>query len=181
MDPLSIELKNDKLEATLYKKLELNELVKLPFEFSLLKGDNVRLKIDEDRSKVRIKGLNTKRYDETAQAIFDGPEEDKYVLLKEKVDIGKDSITIVYGADKQFKAVLDLNSVVLTIYYQDHPQVSFNSKQLLNFEHFRSEEENVQNVHSELELTFDMFHDSFADSKDDSLRLGPESACSGIP
>lgn len=180
VDPLSIELKNDKLEATLYKKLELNELVKLPFEFSLLKGDNVRLKIDEDRSKVRIKGLNTKRYDETAQAIFDGPEEDKYVLLKEKVDIGKDSITIVYGADKQFKAVLDLNSVVLTIYYQDHPQVSFNSKQLLNFEHFRSEEENVQNVHSELELTFDMFHDSFADSKDDSLRLGPESVAADI-
>ncbi|KAF3986910.1 hypothetical protein FT663_04677 [Candidozyma haemuli var. vulneris] len=181
VDPQSLEvLEDQKIEGTILKKLESNELVWLPFELSLLKGDNVRFKIDEDRSGVNVKGVNTKRYDETAQAIFDAPETGKYDSLKDKVKITKESVTLTYGTDGQYKAVLDLNSVILTVFYKGEAQISFNSKQLLNFEHYRTEKTNGLHTHSELESTFDMFHDSFEDAKEDTRKLGPESVAGDI-
>lgn len=181
VDPESVNIvKGQKIEGKILKKLELNELVSLPFELLLLVGDNVRFKIDEDRSSVNIEGVNTKRYDETVKAVFDEPEEKKYLPLEDRVKIEKESITITYGTDNQFKAVLDLNAVSLAVYYKEEVQVSFNSKQLLNLEHFRTKENNEANTHSELELTFDMFLDSFADSRGDSRKFGPESVAGDI-
>lgn len=178
VDPHSIKVE-EKVTGLIYKKLELNELVSLPFELALLKGDNIRFKIDEDRTDVQIRGVNTKRYDQTAQAVFDEPEENKYDLL-ENVDVTKEHVTIVYGNEGQNKAVLDLNHVGLTIYRNDQPQVSFNSKQLLNIEHYRKEKENDLNVHSQLELTFDMWKDSFEDAKHDTRKFGPESVAADV-
>lgn len=178
VDPQSIKVE-DKVTGTILKKLELNELIWLPFELSLLKGDNIRFKIDEDRSDVHVKGVNPKRYDETAQAIFDGPEEQKIESL-EKVEVTKEKVTVVYGNQDQYKAVLDLNQVALTVYYNDEAQVSFNSKQLLNFEHYRPQKENEKHVHSQLELTFDMWKDSFEDAKHDTRKFGPESVAADL-
>lgn len=174
VDPDSVVIESNLVSGIVYKKLTLNALVTLPFQLSLNKGDNIRLKIDEDRSHVKLR-INPRRYDEAAASAFDGPEQEKREKLSENVQISSENVIVTYGENNQYTAELSFLPVRLSVSKNGKIQVVVNEKNFLNVEHFRTEEDNHLHINSQLESDFDMFHDSFGDSKGDTLPLGPES------
>lgn len=180
VDADSISVSDELIEGTIYKKLPLNTLVALPFELSLLKGDSIRFKIDEDRSNVHKGKLATKRYSGAASAVFDEEESKKRLKLpSESVQRTPKYLLLNFGLDGQYKAELQFSPVKFTLYNGDDVQIVVNENSFLNIEHYREEKDNEFNL-TELELDFDMFHDSFGDSKHDSLPFGPESVAVDI-
>lgn len=152
---------------------KLNEDVQLPFELSIVKGNSIRLKVDEKRS-VKFKNVNPKRYNETSKWAF----ENETLLLIEKSSVdfkyADDKIIIKYGDNHEFTAELIFNPVRLNVYFKGELQMIVNDQQFLNFEHFRVESENFKHI-SDVEIDFNMFEDNFKDSEDDKLPFGPES------
>lgn len=176
IDPASIAVEERVIAGKIFKKLPLNRLVELPFELSLLKGDSIRFKVDEDRSHVKSGKLTSRRFNETARAVFDEPELTKSQALDPtKIDKSGESIKISFGLDDQTSAVLQFNPVKLSLVHKNDVEVVVNEHSFLNVEHYRTENENASNLNLDLELDFDMFQDSFEDSKKDSLPFGPES------
>lgn len=181
VDPDSILIGESVIEGIIYKKLPLNSLVNLPFELSLLKGESVRFKVDEDRAKIDKGNLTTRRYNEASKFAFDEDEYAKRLeFLSEKIEKKINSVLFTFGPQDQNKAVLEFNPVKLTLYHQNEAQIVLNEKNFLNIEHYRTKEDNTANLRADLELNFDMFEDSFRDSNHDTLPFGPESVAVDI-
>lgn len=175
VNPESINVGEKAITGTIYKKLPLNALVSFPFELSLLKGDSIRFKIDEDREISKGK-LTPRRYNEASHAAFDEEEAEKYqVLVKEKIDKTTSDVLITFGQDDYYQAVLEFSPIRITLYRQGEDHVVVNGDNFFNIEHYREKDENVNHIRENLELDFDMFEDSFGDSKHDTLPFGPES------
>lgn len=175
VDPESVSLDANVVSGVIIKTLALGASIDLPFELSLLKGNNIRLKIDEDRSNVRVPKVNTKRYG-AAQAAFDEDESAKLQqLTTENVRVSSQGVIVTYGENSEYAASLGFGPIALTVFHDDEPEIIVNERSLLNVEHYRKEKDNSKHINTALETDFDMFHDSFEDSKQDSMPLGPES------
>lgn len=175
VSPESVNVGEKSIIGTIFKKLPLNSLVALPFELSLLKGESIRFKVDEDRQVTKGK-LTTRRYNEASHAAFDEKEEEKYqVLAAEKIAKTASDVLITFGLEDRYRAVLEFSPIKLTLYRRGVAQVIVNSDNFFNIEHFREKDDNVNHLWENLELDFDMFTDSFGDSKHDTLPMGPES------
>lgn len=166
IDAASVRVTPHAVVGNVVKPIPLG-LVELPFELHLL-GNAVRFAIDEDRSKVAVAGLNTTRY--AAIDVF-GP------LRKSVRDaVVAEKVTLPFG---EYTAVLAFDPIELRIEKDGKPQVSFNLQNLLNVEHYRKQEDNAHHL-SEMESDFDMFRDSFGDSQNDKMPLGPEAVAADI-
>lgn len=180
VSPDSIHVGEKAINGIIYKKLPLQSLVALPFELSVVKGESIRFKIDEDRQFTKGK-LTTRRYNEASKAAFDAHEPEKYEsLVSQNIDITANDISLAFGEELHYKAVLLFSPLRLILYRHDVIQVIVNEQNFLNIEHYREELDNVNNMWPDLELDFDMFKDSFEDSKKDSIPFGPESVAIDI-
>lgn len=171
IDPVSIEV-SDVIRADVVKALPNGlENVIFPLEISILEGDSVHVKVNEARSSQPGPGdfVNPNRYDETANWAFSRDID----TMRQTVEplITNDKITMDLGT---VEVVFNLNPVKVVILVNGSVQCIVNDRNFLNIEHYRNQEANSKHLHPE-ETEFDMFSDSFADAKDDSIPLGPES------
>ncbi|RCK64791.1 Glucosidase 2 subunit alpha [Candida viswanathii] len=140
-----------------------NKTVKLPFEISIVE-DNFRFRLNEERH-VQLEHVNPNRFNETEKWAFRPGVSKSDATVKEN----KDRLEVEYG---NHGVILQFHPIVFTFKYKGKEQLKVNAHQFLNVEHHRYEEEDDLLPQ---ESSFDMFHDSFPDSKLDSLPLGPES------
>lgn len=166
-DPSSIKYNETAVSGNLFKKLPGNQLVSFSFDLCLLKGDSVRLKIDEITPHARYAGA--------AESAFDEPESSKLLNIENNVSISDESIVLVYGPENRYKAELSLEDLSLRIMKDENTQISFNSHHFLNIEHRRLEDENGNHLYQDLESDFNMFSDSYPHSRLDTMPFGPES------
>lgn len=147
---------------------EQGKLVSLPFEISIVE-DSFRFKMDEkiDSRRPQSEVVNSKRYNETSKWAFT----DSINVGVPSLELTKDSAVIGFA---QQQVVLQFQPFKLSFYFKGEEQLVFNEQQFLNFEHWRLQDDNENNLLPE-ETAYDMFSDSFGDSKADSLPLGPES------
>ncbi|KAK6462915.1 glucosidase II [Scheffersomyces coipomensis] len=172
------EVLNSKvIHGNIIKFIPSGNHITLPFEISLLDGNNLRFKVDEkDRTSIDTTKLNinTHRYNETSDWAFVSAELPYLANDKFTIDLKNDVLIITYGDAKQYRAIVDFWPIKLTIYHKDKIQIIANDKNLFNFEHWRLQDENSHHL-TEEETDYDMFEDHFKDSKEDSIPLGPES------
>lgn len=176
IDPESLSVTQRSIKGSITKSLPLDDEVVFPFELTLLVGDSIRFKVDEDRSHVKVKGRNIKRYDEAIYSVFDGTVEEKTIDLDD-ANAAKlaDSIQYKFGPEQQYAVDLTFSPVTLTVSKNGEAQVVINERSFLNIEHYRTYKENSKHLNTALEIDTDMFSDSFQDSRDDSVPFGPES------
>ena len=168
----SVQLGDSKISGDIHKVLNDSHVVKLPFEVDILENDNIRVRIDEDRSQVNwgSKLLQKERYSGAHKWAFaTEPNLSKDYQVEESGDV----ISVSYGGGK-YTLEIHLGTFQVVVKYKGAVQVVLNEKNLLNVEHYRVEEDNDANRLPE-ESDFDAFHDSFKDSNADSLPFGPES------
>lgn len=178
IDPESVFI-NEKLDGLVVNGNIIKDLTRkpgsqviFPFEVSLLKENALRVKIDEKRLVEEVQ-IQTQRYNESSKWAFnDLPELENSSNLKYKLT--QTALTIEYGNQKEYQATFNFKSPEITVSYNGEVQVVVNDQNFLNLEHHRYEDENEQHL-SDQEIDFDMFRDSFKDSLDDKLPLGPES------
>lgn len=181
IDMASLAVGADAITGHITKVLPLGSSVHLPFSLSLLEGDCVRFMVNEDRSHVQVPGLNPWRYNGTAAAAFDGdkskPIDPAMVAAVSNPESGQPN-GVRYQL-RDYAVTLYGDPISLVVEKDGQPQVVINSRNFLNVEHYRQEQENGAHMH-DFELDFDMFHDSFLDSKNDRVPLGPESVAVDI-
>jgi len=181
IDSSSIELVeegNFKLTGSILKSLPLGQ-ISLPFEITVIKGNNIRFQVNEERlghldDKISDKVVSHHRYNETSKWAF--VEDVPYVNKDEvKYTVHKNQIELQYGSNHEYTLEIQFYPIKLTVSYKGQPQVVVNDKNMLNFEHWRSRSDPLENHLHEEESSHDMFLDSFEDSKADKVPLGPES------
>ncbi|OBA21044.1 hypothetical protein METBIDRAFT_31664 [Metschnikowia bicuspidata var. bicuspidata NRRL YB-4993] len=173
--PGSVSVSDTHIHGLLTKSLPHGGHVQLPWLVSVLNGDSVRFKVDENRSHVDVEGLDCRRYDQALDAVFGAPAAAKTTPLEGAAlrrEAGR--VTYAFGPAGSYSVAVQYSPVKVTICKAGEPQVVINDRALLNMEHFRAEADNAAHVHAQLELDFDMFRDSFGDAKNDRLPLGPE-------
>lgn len=181
IDPHTISISSKAILGKITKKLPGNRLVDFTWLISVLEGDSIRFKMDENRDQIKIKGVDSKRYDGAIDAAFDAPADSKTLPLDSgKIAQKNDALTYVFGPGNPYNVVVQFSPIKITISTNADAQVVINEQNFLNMEHFRTEAENNQHLHPGLELDFDMFHDSFGDSKNDRIPLGPEAVAVDI-
>ncbi|CAK9435287.1 uncharacterized protein LODBEIA_P57480 [Lodderomyces beijingensis] len=160
----SIKVEDGVLSGEIEKTLASAAPAVFPFEISIVEN-SFRFKMDERRPM--SEGLvNPNRYNEASNWAFkDSPSPQQFRLKR-----SDNEITVIYP---RHEVAIQLNPVTFTFFYDGKEQIVVNGKQLLNIEHSRSKENNQENLFPQ-ESDFDMFSDSFADSKGDRLPLGPE-------
>lgn len=176
IDPQSVAVLDRGIEGVILKDLPQGRQIPFQFELLLLKGDSIRFRVDEDRKNVKAGHgkVNVNRFDGTANAVFDDDPESKRLTLDLKVSKTKSGLLFNYGEKNSIRLELNYSPLKLTVSKDGEQVLVVNDKQFMNIEHYRAKEENADNINAELESDFDMFKDSFKDSKDDSLPLGPE-------
>lgn len=187
LDPNSVHLNQDSgnviITANIVKLLPDSSSRNFPVEVSVLQGNNIRLKVDEEfRSTpnlpIKSNLVTPKRYDETPKWAFKASgAELPYLQWSDegvKVQSLKDSLVINYGEKLQYKAELFFSPLKLTVSVGDEVQFVLNDQQFLNIEHFRTESENEDHL-SDFEIADNMFYDDFRDTKSDLFPIGPES------
>lgn len=175
-DSLEFNTNTHNLRGYILKSVQANKKetkVSLPFTLDFIDGDKVRFRLDEDRSNsLDQPGINSRRYNCTETWAF-GPD---YTPLKQKATLKPPTVfnkkyTLIAG---KFTVLLDPNNFRIEVQYNSKDVLTVNADNLLNFEHYRTIEENFENMNEE-EEAFNMFKDSFADSKLDTIPFGPES------
>ncbi|KAI0460916.1 hypothetical protein LJB42_001452 [Komagataella kurtzmanii] len=141
-----------------------NSQIMLPFEVVILE-ESFRLRIDELRSDTHFHKLNSCRFSAANLSMMHGSA----TSSKISSTINDKSLQIFFNDSS---ATINFKPFKITIFYKGKPQVILNDNNLFNIEHHRKEEENSM---FEFESDYDLFHDSFKDSRADSLPLGPES------
>ncbi|CCF59252.1 hypothetical protein KAFR_0G02180 [Kazachstania africana CBS 2517] len=170
------------LSATIIKTVKGNPIARLPFTLTYFQNlDSLRFTIDEireiDESSFII---DTNRYNETWKWSFEKlPQSDTLTVKKIKSNAFSwfktvQNIITIENSNNDLKIELSMDSFHLDIYHNSEKVISVNEKSLLNIEHYRTPELNEENVNVE-ESIFNMFHDNFQYSRDDSMPLGPES------
>lgn len=171
INPETIELKDGVISGIVHKTLsQLSREVEFVFDISLVEG-NFRFRLDEPRKP--LDGvppyLNQARYNETEKWAFkEGTKLDKSI----KMEKSNDKLALSYRDD--YEVIISLNPIKFQFVYKDEELLVINDQQFLNIEHRRSKSENELHL-SPQESSFDMFQDSFIDSKSDTIPLGPES------
>ncbi|SJM82319.1 related to Glucosidase 2 subunit alpha [Zygosaccharomyces bailii] len=154
--------------------------VELPFTLGLLQdGATVRFTIDENRPHKNYlpSSLNQRRYNETSKWAFeDWQNLPKYEATMRKGFLNRNKVIVEGDCDYICKLKVELytKSFLIKIYYKEALIMVVNERSLLNYEHLRAEQENESNLLLE-ESDFNMFHDNFKYSKDDTMPFGPES------
>lgn len=165
---------NSTILGDIYKKVNDAKSVRLPFEINILENNNIRLRVDEDRSQIdwNNKLLQKERFNKAWTYAFQSePNISKKYTFKQ-LENGK--FSIIYGDKNQYEAEVYTQEFKIVVKYNGAVQIVLNDRSFLNVEHFRKEDENDSNLSPE-ELSFNSFHDDFKDSKDDSVPFGPES------
>lgn len=174
---LEFDTNNHTIQGFIIKSIKANQKdikIPLPFTLDLFDGDKVRFRLDEHRSiKLGKAGINLQRYNETEHWAFD-PD---YIPIRQEVIAKSPTFwnkkDFTFTADR-FTVTLSSQDFQINVKYDSADVLTVNSDNMLNFEHYRTLEENFENINEE-EEPFNMFKDSFADSKSDSIPLGPES------
>lgn len=170
IDPQSVHF-GEKITADVRKHLNESHTITLPLEIAILQNDSIRVKLNEDRSKVQWNNdrIQKERYEGASSwALVEEP-----VLRSYNSTQKSDKFVIEFG-NGEYEIEVDTRAFQIVVKLRGAVQVVLNERNLLNVEHFRTEEENPANLLPE-ESDFDSFHDSFKDSKGDSLPFGPES------
>lgn len=162
------------------KDLPNGDKVDFEYQLLLLKGDSIRFKVDENRVQGKIGRVNGRRFDGTASAAFDEDPQSKTLDFYPNVTQKPGKLSFNYGPSDMYSLNLQFRPMRLTISKNDIPVLVFNEKQFFNIEQRRTKEENEKHMISDLETDFDMFEDSFPDSKDDTIPLGPESVAADV-
>jgi alpha 1,3-glucosidase len=156
------------IEGNIVKMLPNQSTRTLPFTLSLVE-DNIRFTVDEKRPELENVLVNSHRYNGTGQVVLR-----KGLSLSENVESKLIENGVKFQFNGDFEAELQFFPIRLIVSYQGTPQLIVNNDNLLNMEHWRSREDpRDDHLHPE-ESDYDLFLDSFADSKDDTLPLGPE-------
>ena len=164
----SVTVDNGIVNGVAIKELtQLGRNVNLPFEITIVE-DNFRFKLNEERVGVQLNHINPNRYNETEKWSFK-----PNVTINTNVDISEkqNELKISYG---KHEVIIQYNPIVFVFNYKGKEQLRINADQFLNVEHYRTQQENELHMLAQ-ESSFDMFSDSFPDSKMDTLPLGPES------
>jgi alpha 1,3-glucosidase len=158
--------------GNILKSVNETHTVKLPFELDILQNDNIRVRIDEDRSQVQWdnKLIQKERYSDAHKWAF---VEEPRLSSNYELSQSSDKFTVKYG-EGNYEVDISTDNFQIVVKYKGETQLILNERNLLNVEHFRVEEDNAFHLLPE-ETDFDSFHDSFKDSKSDSLPFGPES------
>lgn len=149
----------------------------LPFQLSLIDGNNVRLQVDEEREDAHLPEsllVEHRRYNETPNWAFAAADLPLSSKEGTQFKLKKDRLLFSYGDNNEYAAELSFSPVKLTISHNGAEQFVLNDRQFLNVEHLRTKHTNTQHLFPE-ESDFNMFEDSFGDSKSDTIPLGPES------
>lgn len=182
IDPQHLKITEDdgfRLSGNIIKTLHNKQIIELPIEVTLVEGNNVRVHIDEKREKSSLtdpsitKYLSLRRYNETPSWAFNDP---KLPLLKTfKIEEQNEKLLeVLFGDDFEYSVQIQFYPIKITVKFKSEDQVVINEQNFLNVEHLRPESVNSEHLLPE-ESDFDMFHDSFQDSKTDKLPFGPES------
>lgn len=173
----SLSVSSGQLSATILKELP-NDLpaVEFPLAITILEGGSIHVKIDEKRDQKSFSGkiVNYKRYDEAPKWAFKSnslSSSNSSAVIESKSEDGNAYYQYSFG-DYLFK--FELDPFKITVSRQNEVQLIVNDQNLLNIEHFRTQSENKNHLAPE-ESDFDLFSDSFADAKDDTIPIGPES------
>ncbi|CCH43501.1 alpha 1,3-glucosidase [Wickerhamomyces ciferrii] len=158
----------------IFKTVSDSTKIRFPFIINILENNNIRLRIDEDRSQIKLENklLKKERYNEASKYAFNGEPKSSTNYKFNQISNGK--FSIVYGDKNQYEAIIYTTPFKIVVNYNGEEQLVLNDRSFLNIEHFRTEDENDVNLTPE-ESSFNSFHDDFKDSKDDSLIFGPES------
>lgn len=163
----SIKVDNNTITGVVFKHLpQLDHPIQFPFEISILEG-NFRFKLTEKENLV-AKNVNPVRYNETEKWAF------KQGVTKSSnfdVSLRDNEARVIYG---DHEVLIQYYPIMFVFKYAGKEQLRINDKQFLNIEHRRTRDENDNNMLPQ-ESDFNMFSDSFQDSKFDTLPLGPES------
>lgn len=163
----SIKVDNNTITGVVFKHLpQLDHPIQFPFEISILEG-NFRFKLTEKENLV-AKNVNPVRYNETEKWAF------KQGVTKSSdfdVSLRDNEARVIYG---DHEVLIQYHPIMFVFKYAGKEQLRINDKQFLNIEHRRTRDENDNNMLPQ-ESDFNMFSDSFQDSKFDTLPLGPES------
>ncbi|ODV98038.1 hypothetical protein PACTADRAFT_47860 [Pachysolen tannophilus NRRL Y-2460] len=182
-DSFDIDIIRSSFKGDIIKTLNDGQTeVVLPFEVNILKDNNIRLRIDElnrINGKIQVDNnrLTKRRFNEAYKYAFkdNGNVEllDKDVELKfEKFD---DRLELTYGKNLENCLKIFYYPFKLVTYLDDKEVAVINDRNFLNVEHWRQRQENDTLNLSPEETDFNLFHDSFKDSKNDKLPFGPES------
>ncbi|KAL6451134.1 ROT2 Glucosidase 2 subunit alpha [Candida maltosa Xu316] len=163
----SIESNDGVITGVIVKDLpQLDVNIELPFEITIVE-DSFRFRLSEKRDPIPGH-VNSDRYNETEKWAFkDQLAVDRNVQLSKS----HHQADVKYG---NHEVIITFHPITFVFKYNGKEQLRINEQQFLNIEHRRSEEDNELHLLPQ-ESSFDMFHDSFDDSKSDSLPLGPES------
>lgn len=174
VDETRVEVNADGITGNINKDLPNGDKVTFNFHLLLLKEDSIRFKVDEIRSEATVGLVNGSRFDGTASAAFDEDPLKKTLRFYPKVQKKNSQLSFKYGPDGMYTLTLEYRPLLLTILKNGKKEIIFNDKQFFNMEHYRAKADNVNHINPDLESDFDMFEDSFADSKEDTKPLGPE-------
>ena len=176
-ESLSFNSKAHSVQGIINKRINSNQKIStIPLYFSLdiLDDDKIRFKLNEERiAMTENEYINANRFNETEFWVFD-PAFDP-VLSAYKVKRpgfwNKNTYVIKF---KGFSVVFSVETFKIEVIYNSEHLITINDQSLLNFEHYRTLEQNFENVNAE-EVSFNLFKDDFKDSKLDTLPFGPES------
>ena len=171
--PEDIHVSESGVWGTVIKALSDGRSVPFQFHLLLLEGDSVRFTVTETRKKGSGM-LNTRRFDGTAAAAFGTDPASKTARFPRLVTRTSHSLAFLYGPHDAYVAELSFEPLRLTVAKNGLPVVVVNERQFLNIEHFRTSEDEAINRNVQLESDFELFSDSFADSRADTLPMGPE-------
>lgn len=145
------------LSGTVVKSLEDGSFRGLSLAIQVMEQGQIRISLDEERTPPR--------YNETARWAFLNPKPD---LVQPRLANGK----ISYNDYD----ILVSNPFKVEVKYKGKVAAVVNDRMFLNLEHSRQKGDSLSNYES----PYNMFRDTFKDSRKDSLPLGPESVAVDI-
>ena len=140
--PEQLSFKDGQLQATILKTIDNDgSTVRLPLTVAFLKSGTARITVDEEKRKqkdieLRHNSIARKeRYNEAEKwAIVGGLD------VAENANVAsesKDGITVQYGPDFTFEAVIKYEPFSIEFKRDGVPQIKLNDRGLLNMEHWR--------------------------------------------
>lgn len=172
IDTETLKFNGPVVNGNIQKKFNESHIIDLPFQIDLLAIGGVRIRIDEDRSKIQWNKttLQKERFSDAWKYTFVKDPEllNENYQLKELED---GSFSYIFN---DYEIEINSNDFKIVILYDNKEQLVLNDRSFFNLEHLRTEESNAENIFPE-ELDFNGFRDDFKDSKADSLPFGPES------
>jgi alpha 1,3-glucosidase len=142
VDPESARFADGQLRATVLKSIGDGEMARLPLTVSFQQSGSARFTLDEER---RQKGDIELRHGSTARKERYNEAQDWVVVggldvdaAARVIDQSDKRITIAYGPDAAFEAVVTFTPLSVDFRRDGATQVRFNGRGLLNMEHWRS-------------------------------------------